>query len=217
MIYAVEMTSDGMTHTYQVSWQFSNSRNIKGITSTVSGCIVFILLMSNLLCLPLSWPQMAWYIHTKFHEGWYRQSSSVEVLPPNWRGCSVGITDERDCEGHCWDRLKWHDTHTKCREDWCRCSSNIKVLSNLNGCNVCIMKGIYEVCGWDGIRWHSIQRTFHEDWYRCSSNIKICLSSLKGYNVIITNRRHVWIMPLQWAQVSWYMYQVPLQPVQAFK
>jgi hypothetical protein len=34
----------------------------------------------DLWCMPLRWPQVARYRHTKFHEDWYRRSSSIKVL-----------------------------------------------------------------------------------------------------------------------------------------
>jgi hypothetical protein len=46
-------------------------------------------------------------------------------------------------------------------------------LRNLNGCNVCIIDGIYEVRRLDGLRWQHIHPNFHEDWYRRSSNINV--------------------------------------------
>jgi hypothetical protein len=27
---------------------------------------------------------VAWYIHTKFHEDWYRRSNNIKVLPPTF-------------------------------------------------------------------------------------------------------------------------------------
>jgi hypothetical protein len=43
MMYAIEMTSDGMTHTKFHDDQFENSSNIKGITSTIWEAVVLVL------------------------------------------------------------------------------------------------------------------------------------------------------------------------------
>jgi hypothetical protein len=37
----------------------------------------------------------------------------LRALPKNLRGCSIGITHERDLLHSHWDGLRWHDIHTE--------------------------------------------------------------------------------------------------------
>jgi hypothetical protein len=39
--------------------------------------------------------------------------------------------------------------------------------------------------------------------------LRFSLTNLKGCNVSITEGRDIWSVPLKWAQVAWYTYQVP--------
>jgi hypothetical protein len=47
----------------------------------LGGCGVGITVGGDLYCTTLRWPQVAWYMHAKCHEDWYRCSSNTKVLP----------------------------------------------------------------------------------------------------------------------------------------
>jgi hypothetical protein len=70
------------------------------------------------------------------------------ILPKNLRGCSVGITEERDLLHSHWDSLRCHDIHNKFHDARFRRSANIKLLNSTVWEAAVLMlrtTGIYEV------------------------------------------------------------------------
>jgi hypothetical protein len=74
------------------------------------------------------WDGLRWHDkHTKFHEDWYWHSGNIKVITlDNMRGCSVGISDERNFLGiigifsllslhnHFWHKLSHIKSCSKC-------------------------------------------------------------------------------------------------------
>jgi hypothetical protein len=104
--------------------------------------------------------------------GFMKTGSGVEAIlrfsSASWKiGMLVFLTGEI-CEMRCWNRLRWHDKHTKLHDDWFRHWSDIKInIATIWEAVILILliEGIYEVRRWDGFM-------PHDKRYRRSSNIK---------------------------------------------
>jgi hypothetical protein len=138
-----------------------HSGNIKVITSTIWESAVLVLLMGRVWCTPLRWSQMAWHMHTNFHDDRFRNSNTIKgTISTIWEAAVLvllmkGIYDVRH-----WDGPRWHDiyTHTRFHENWHRLSSNIMFcLRNMRGCNVGITDGRDS--------WSAPLKWFHVSWY----------------------------------------------------
>jgi hypothetical protein len=100
-----------------------------------------------------------------------------------------------------WNWLRWHDIHihTKFHDDRFRLLSNITVITAIIWEAVMLallIEGIYEARRLDG---------FTKIGTGVQAILRCCLRNLRGCNVGITDGRDLWIMPLRWAQVPWYI------------
>jgi hypothetical protein len=143
-MYAIKMTSDGITHTSK----FHNNRFRNS-------------------SMPLRWPQVAWYtyqvswydIHTKYHDDWFKHSSNINAITSTiWEATVLvllmrGIYDVHVQMGSCGmiylPSFMKIGTGIQAISRFC--------LSNLSGCNVDITDGRF--------LWSEPLRCALEAWY----------------------------------------------------
>jgi hypothetical protein len=128
------------------------------------------------------WDGLRWnYVHTKFHDGWFKLSSIIKVLISTiWEAAVLVTLTGWNYEKGCWYCLRWHTTFYN---DRLRHSSHINVTASTiledEVLVLLIRRGeIYEVSLWNGLRSHDIHTKIHDDRLKHLSNIEAISSAI---------------------------------------
>jgi hypothetical protein len=99
-------------------------------------------------------------------------------------------------------------TYMTVNDDWFRHSSNITGTTSTT-CEVAVlvlpMAGFIKYAlRWHHVVWYTYIPSFMKLGIDIQAILILCLISLRGCNMGITDERDLWIAPLRWTQVSWY-------------